>query len=81
MLPQDAVAPIDVPAAVDEFMESHGFGAPTAKSGETTNDPGILSVKLDSIYVRGYRATGSGVERSVTASDHFPVWIDVAWPP
>jgi len=30
--------------------------------------------------VRGHGAGGSGVERGVTASDHFPVWADVVWP-
>lgn len=79
LLPQDAVAPLDVAAAVDEFMASQGFAAPTAASGDTTNS-GLANFKIDSIYVRGYESTGSGVERSVQASDHFPVWIDLAWP-
>jgi endonuclease/exonuclease/phosphatase family metal-dependent hydrolase len=78
-LPQDAVAPVDVPAAVDEYMVSRGFADPTAGSGDTTNDP-VANFKLDSIYVRGHATGGSGVERGVTASDHFPVWADVVWP-
>jgi endonuclease/exonuclease/phosphatase family metal-dependent hydrolase len=79
LLPQDAVAPVDVAAAVDEFMVSQGFTAPTAKSGDTSNNA-LANFKLDSIYLREYAATGAGVERSVTVSDHFPVWTDVAWP-
>jgi endonuclease/exonuclease/phosphatase family metal-dependent hydrolase len=79
LLPQDAVAPVDVAAAVDEYMVSQGFTAPTAKSGDTSNDA-LANFKLDSIYLREYAATGAGVERSVTVSDHFPVWTDVAWP-
>jgi endonuclease/exonuclease/phosphatase family metal-dependent hydrolase len=78
-LPQDAVAPVDVPAAVDQYMVSRGFADPTAGSGDTTNN-GFANFKLDSIYVRGHATGGSGVERGVTASDHFPVWADVVWP-
>jgi endonuclease/exonuclease/phosphatase family metal-dependent hydrolase len=78
-LPQDAVAPVDVPAAVDGYMVSRGFADPTAGSGDTTNNS-VANFKLDSIYVRGHGAGGSGVERGVTASDHFPVWADVVWP-
>ena len=78
MLPQDAVAPLDVAAAVDEYMGSQGFATPTAGSGDTSNS--VIDAQLDSIYLRGFEATGSGVERTVTVSDHFPVWTDVAWP-
>jgi endonuclease/exonuclease/phosphatase family metal-dependent hydrolase len=78
-LPQDAVAPVDVPAAVDQYMVSRGFADPTAGSGDTTNN-GVANFKLDSVYVRGYGTGGSGVERGVSASDHFPVWADVVWP-
>jgi endonuclease/exonuclease/phosphatase family metal-dependent hydrolase len=80
LVPQEAVAPVDTAGAVDAFMQSQGFAAPTARSGDTTNNP-VVGARLDSIYVRGYQAIASGVVRSVDVSDHFPVWIDVAWPP
>lgn len=81
LLPQDAVAPVDVAGAVDQYMVNQGFLAPTAHSGDTTNDsPPLPNFKIDSIYLRGYEATGSAVERSATVSDHFPLWVDVVWP-
>jgi len=48
-------------------------------SGDTTN--AIANARLDSLYTRGYRPVQFGVERSVLVSDHFPVWLDVAWLP
>ncbi len=78
LLPTLAAAPLDVAAAIDELMRSRGFAAPTAGSGDTTDL--IANARLDSIYVRGHAALGGGVVRSVTASDHLPVWADVAWP-
>ncbi len=78
-LPQDAAAPVDVAGALDEYMGNQGFAAPTAHDGDTTNNS-TANVRIDSIYLRGFSATGSAVERSVTVSDHFPVWVDVAWP-
>ncbi|HET9596780.1 MAG TPA: endonuclease/exonuclease/phosphatase family protein [Anaeromyxobacteraceae bacterium] len=80
LLPVQAAAPVDVAGAIDEFMRSRGFSAPTSGSGDTTN-LSIGNTKLDSIYLRGYQPLGSGVARDVDASDHFPVWVDVAWPP
>jgi len=79
LLPQSAAAPVDTPGSVDELMRSNGFAAPTSGSGGTLN--GILDARLDSIYTRGYVPLGFGVERSVTVSDHFPVWLDIAWAP
>jgi len=79
MLPIQAAAPVDVAGAIDELMRSRGFDAPTAGSGDTTRT--LSDSRLDSIYLRGYAAHGSGVVRDVSASDHYPVWVDVAWPP
>jgi endonuclease/exonuclease/phosphatase family metal-dependent hydrolase len=80
LLPEEAVAPIDPAKAIDEVMVYNGFVAPTSTSGTTTNLP-AFNARLDSIYTRRYTPTQFGVERSVTASDHFPVWVDVAWMP
>jgi len=80
LLPEDAVAPIDPAKAIDQVMTYNGFVAPTSTSGTTTNLP-AFNARLDSIYARGYTPSGFGVERSVTVSDHFPVWVDLAWTP
>jgi endonuclease/exonuclease/phosphatase family metal-dependent hydrolase len=80
LLPTQAAAPVDVAGAIDELMRSRDFSAPTAGSGDTTN-LFVGNTRLDSIYLRGYQSLGFGVARDVTPSDHFPVWVDVAWPP
>jgi endonuclease/exonuclease/phosphatase family metal-dependent hydrolase len=78
MLPAQAAAPIDVAGAIDQVMQSRGFSAPTAESGDTSNT--FANARLDSIYLRGYVSSGFAVVREVTVSDHFPVWVDVIWP-
>jgi endonuclease/exonuclease/phosphatase family metal-dependent hydrolase len=65
--------------ALDDFMHARGFAAPTASSGSTTHM--IVHLRLDSLYARDLTVLATGVERSVKASDHYPVWIDLRWPP
>jgi endonuclease/exonuclease/phosphatase family metal-dependent hydrolase len=65
-------------AAVDAFMKERGFAAPLEKDGATSNR--WLKFRLDALYARGLSATAAGVERGVEVSDHFPVWVEVAWP-
>ena len=67
-------------AQLDYFMIEQGFATPLAESGSTSRRT-LWRVRLDSIYIRGLEARGSDVEREVDVSDHFPVWLDVAWPP
>jgi endonuclease/exonuclease/phosphatase family metal-dependent hydrolase len=64
---------------IDEFMARLGYQAPTAGFGPTESHLGVES-RLDSIYVRGYPTGAGGVVRSVDASDHWPVWLDVELP-
>lgn len=67
-------------AAMDEFMREKGFRAPLAESGSTVNRA-VFRGRVDALYARGLTARESGVEREVDSSDHFPVWVDLAWPP
>ena len=67
-------------AALDAFMAKQGFKTPLAESGSTTRGR-LWRARLDAIYIRGLEARGSAVERQVSVSDHFPVWLDLAWPP
>jgi endonuclease/exonuclease/phosphatase family metal-dependent hydrolase len=67
-------------AAVDRLMSAKGFAAPTRGGGPTDNLP-VIQLRLDSIFTRAHAVLASGVEKSVRASDHLPVWVDLAWPP
>ncbi len=67
-------------AALDNFMQNEGFHAPLTQSGSTSNRS-LFKARLDSLYARQLEVKSFQVERSVQSSDHFPVWIEVAWPP
>jgi endonuclease/exonuclease/phosphatase family metal-dependent hydrolase len=77
VLPVTAVADIDQGGAVDSFLIAKGFEAPTADCGSTMNLP--LEMRLDALYSRKLSVTAFAVERSVEASDHFPLWGEVDW--
>lgn len=77
------VAPVfrsDQAAAVDAFMRKNGFAAPLAAAGPTSRKV-LFGLRLDSLYTRGVTVQASAVERSVQASDHAPLWIEIAWTP
>lgn len=76
LLPIDAVADTDQAPPVDEFMRALGFATPTSGLGPTMRVAGFEQ-RLDSLFVRGASAEPGAVERSVEASDHWPLWIDV----
>jgi endonuclease/exonuclease/phosphatase family metal-dependent hydrolase len=59
---------------LEDLARSHGFETPVADSGPTTP---YLSMKLDAIYTRGVRVVNYGVESSMHASDHYPLWADM----
>lgn len=61
---------------LDEYMAQIGYANPTSSVGNTEVRYGIES-RLDAVFVRGLTTTGSGVERDVTLSDHWPVWADI----
>ncbi|MES1262103.1 MAG: endonuclease/exonuclease/phosphatase family protein [Acidobacteriota bacterium] len=56
---------------VDRDMERHGFRTPLGGGPGTLH---FLGLKLDWIYLRGLRATGSGVT-PIAFSDHNSVWV------
>jgi hypothetical protein len=57
-------------------MRSIGFQTPTAELGETVPFPGFKP-RLDSIYIRGLNSVQGGVERNISVSDHWPLWLEV----
>lgn len=74
-LPQMAAGSDQAPI-LDDYMNALGFLNPTAPLGATVPFP-LLKVHLDSIYTRGLSVGAGGVERSVSVSDHWPVWQDL----
>lgn len=68
------------PGALDEWMKENGFAAPVARSGSTSRRF-LLRMRLDSFYARGLPVKAFAVEEDTEASDHLPVWMEVAWPP
>lgn len=74
------VFPSSQARAVDALMQEKGFDAPLAEAGATTRKA-LLPLRLDSLYTRGVVVQAAGVERSADASDHAPLWMEIAWPP
>jgi endonuclease/exonuclease/phosphatase family metal-dependent hydrolase len=66
-------------AAVDDLMRENGFSTPLTGTGATINRK-LFKARVDSIYTRGLVESSAGVAREVRSSDHFPVWVEVAWP-
>lgn len=66
-------------AAMDKFMSAQGFSTPLVSGGVTTRER-VFKKRLDSLFTRNLTVQDSGVERRVDSSDHYPVWIDIAWP-
>lgn len=59
---------------LEDLARSAGFDTPVADSAPTTP---YLSMKLDAIYTRGVRVVNYGVQSSMHASDHYPLWADM----
>jgi endonuclease/exonuclease/phosphatase family metal-dependent hydrolase len=63
----------DVKAARRLFTDA-GFTTPFADD-EMTWETFILALKLDWLWLRGLQPAAHGVRRSVTYSDHYPLWL------
>jgi endonuclease/exonuclease/phosphatase family metal-dependent hydrolase len=74
--PAHAIADTDQAPLLDDYMRHLGFDTPTAELGATETMFGIES-RLDSIFVRNLDSMPGGVERDITLSDHWPLWIDI----
>jgi endonuclease/exonuclease/phosphatase (EEP) superfamily protein YafD len=59
---------------VEGYVRSRGFTTPVTDSGPTSQ---WLSMRLDAIYTRGLDIVEHDVERTVRASDHLPLWVDL----
>lgn len=79
-VPGATVVDTDQAPVIDAYMRGVGYATPTAALGPTEQFLGLVAARLDSLYARGVVATPGAVERAITLSDHWPVWIDVALP-
>lgn len=79
-LPSSATLDTDQAPVSDDYMRDVGYATPTAALGPTEQFAGLVAARLDSLYTRGGDATPGAVERAITLSDHWPVWIDVTLP-
>lgn len=66
--------------AVDNHLEEAGFNTPLTESGSTAKR-GWLRFRLDSLYSRGVVVGEYGIVREGDVSDHYPLWMDLKWPP
>lgn len=60
----------------DAELERNGFMSCVTQSGCTMRQ-GPVRFRLDSIFAKGFSVTGCGIESSVRASDHMPIWADL----
>lgn len=58
------------------YLNANGFYTKLDKIGHTMRRR-VFKFSLDSIFVRDLEIINFGIERSVSVSDHHPVWVDV----
>jgi endonuclease/exonuclease/phosphatase family metal-dependent hydrolase len=68
----------DVSAARKLFTDS-GFTTPF-DDDYTTWQTFVVELKLDWMWLRGLEATDHGVRRTITYSDHYPLWLTAKMP-
>mgnify|MGYP001593276469 CR=1 FL=1 len=79
-LPVDSLVDSDQAPVIDDYMRHIGYATPTADLGPTQRFGGVVDSRLDAIFTRGVTGVPGAVERTVTLSDHWPLWIDVDLP-
>lgn len=79
-VPAGSIVETDQAAALDDYMRHIDYATPTSGLGPTVEFAGVVDARLDSIYTRGVTTEPGAVERSVTVSDHFPLFLDVVMP-
>ena len=75
-IPDSVVVDTDQAPLLDDYMHGIGFANQTSGDGPTEVRYGVWS-RLDAVYVRGHDAVAGAVVRSISLSDHLPVWVDV----
>jgi len=76
----EAIVGQDQASVIDDYMIGLGFQSPIGPDEVTFNRPLLDHMRLDNVFVRGYRVLGQGIAKDVEGSDHWPVWVDLALP-
>jgi endonuclease/exonuclease/phosphatase family metal-dependent hydrolase len=71
----EAVVDLKQAAALDSYMASRRYASNVSPDTVTFPVPGF-PMRLDNLYSRAVKITGSGVEHS-DGSDHMPIYVDV----
>jgi endonuclease/exonuclease/phosphatase family metal-dependent hydrolase len=69
---------------VRKLFTSEGFTTPFADDDDTFKRNAVvfdLELKLDWMWLRGLQSTNSVIDRSITVSDHFPLWAVTSFAP
>ena len=69
---------------VRKLFTSENFTTPFDDQDDTFKRNAVvfdLELKLDWIWLRGFKATNSAIDRSITVSDHFPLWAVTSFAP
>ncbi|MFL6227353.1 MAG: endonuclease/exonuclease/phosphatase family protein [Pyrinomonadaceae bacterium] len=66
-------------AAARKLFTGAGFSTPFPDN-ETTWETFVVTLKLDWLWLRGLQPASHGIDRRVTYSDHFPLWITAKLP-
>ena len=68
---------------VRKLFAAEGFTTPFSDEDVTFKRSAVLfdvTLKLDWLWLRGLQASSSGIDRSITVSDHYPLWIVASLP-
>lgn len=66
---------------VRQLFAGEGFTTPFSDDEETFKRNAILfdiTLKLDWVWLRGVKATSSGIDRTIAVSDHYPLWTEAS---
>lgn len=72
----EAIVGQDQAQVVDDYLQSLGYVTPLVHDADTHDTP--IDMRLDALCPRGFAVLAAGVDYDTTASDHYPVWIDIA---
>jgi endonuclease/exonuclease/phosphatase family metal-dependent hydrolase len=73
----EAIIGQDQAKVIDDYMSELGFQIPIGPDEATFNRPLLDHMRLDNVFVRGYKVLGQGIAKDVDGSDHWPVWVDL----
>jgi endonuclease/exonuclease/phosphatase family metal-dependent hydrolase len=72
----EAIVGQDQAQVIDDYLQALGYVTPLVHDADTHDTP--FDMRLDALCPRGFAVLAAGVDYDTTASDHYPVWIDIA---